>query len=61
MTDIEKALYDPGAVYQHPRHVLADEALTKCKKKQIGNLKICKPPIPLNIPTATPAPGHLHG
>lgn len=35
MTDIEKALHDPGAVYQYPRHVLADEALTKSQKKQI--------------------------
>ena len=35
MTDIEKALHDPGAVYQYPRHVLEDASLNNEQKKQI--------------------------
>jgi hypothetical protein len=35
MTDYDKALRDPSAVYQFPREVLADETLTHEQKREI--------------------------
>ena len=35
MTDLEKALHDPAAVYSFPRDVLSDEALTVEQKRQV--------------------------
>ena len=35
MTDLEKALHDPGSVYRYPRDVLADDSITVEQKRQI--------------------------
>ena len=35
MSDLEKALRDPAAVYHYPKDVLVDESLTKEQKLQI--------------------------